>query len=238
SLLYKEMERKTLYVILPRPIRRWHFLVGKYLGIVCTAGVFIAIVGGVQLWVIALQLEAGLGALLAFPLLGLGALGLTLWRAHDRSLALIPWALAWLAGAAALLASTQASIAPLLAGFALSFSEVLVLAAVALFFSSFSTPFTTALLSLGVWLVGRSAHEMVTMRSALIPEGGRAVLAALAEIFPNFNLFVPSFGALGGLDGGVEAPLGYVITAFGYALAYGCGLLILASMIFRRRDLP
>src|SRR5690606_37382884 len=58
SLLYKEIERKTLYVILPKPIRRSEFLFGKYVGIAMTAAVFIAIMGGVQLWVTAVQAGA------------------------------------------------------------------------------------------------------------------------------------------------------------------------------------
>ena len=37
SLLYKEIERKTLYVILPKPISRAEFLLGKYFGILLTA---------------------------------------------------------------------------------------------------------------------------------------------------------------------------------------------------------
>ena len=45
SLLYKEIERKTLYVILPKPIARFEFLLGKYFGIVATCVVFIAIMG-------------------------------------------------------------------------------------------------------------------------------------------------------------------------------------------------
>ena len=47
SLLYKEIERKTLYVILPKPIQRHEFLLGKYFGIVLTAFVFIALQGAV-----------------------------------------------------------------------------------------------------------------------------------------------------------------------------------------------
>ena len=42
SLLYKEIERKTLYVILPKPIRRYEFLLGKYFGIALTVFVFVA----------------------------------------------------------------------------------------------------------------------------------------------------------------------------------------------------
>src|ERR1700754_3011503 len=91
SLLYKEIERKTLYVILPKPIRRHEFLLGKYLGIVLTAFVFIAIMGAVQLLVSTLQVAGpslGLGVLVV----GLpGLLGAAMYFARDRTAVLVPW---------------------------------------------------------------------------------------------------------------------------------------------------
>ena len=36
SLVWKEVHRKTLYVILGRPIHRWQYVVGKYLGLALT----------------------------------------------------------------------------------------------------------------------------------------------------------------------------------------------------------
>lgn len=35
NLLHTEIENKTIYTILSKPVRRWHFMLGKYLGIVC-----------------------------------------------------------------------------------------------------------------------------------------------------------------------------------------------------------
>ena len=55
SLLYKEIERKTLYVILPKPVRRWEFLLGKLFGITATGVVFVATMGALQLLVMAAQ---------------------------------------------------------------------------------------------------------------------------------------------------------------------------------------
>src|SRR5215471_19855652 len=40
--LYRELELKTVFPILARPIRRTEYLVGKYLGTLCTLLVFIA----------------------------------------------------------------------------------------------------------------------------------------------------------------------------------------------------
>jgi ABC-type transport system involved in multi-copper enzyme maturation permease subunit len=39
GLVYKEMEKRTLYSLLAKPIRRWEFLVGKYVGLLLTLAV-------------------------------------------------------------------------------------------------------------------------------------------------------------------------------------------------------
>src|SRR5579872_6380765 len=36
GLVSKEIEKKTLYTILSRPVRRWEFITGKYLGLLLT----------------------------------------------------------------------------------------------------------------------------------------------------------------------------------------------------------
>jgi ABC-type transport system involved in multi-copper enzyme maturation permease subunit len=38
SLLYKEIDRKTIYTIITKPVQRWQFLVGKFAGIIATVG--------------------------------------------------------------------------------------------------------------------------------------------------------------------------------------------------------
>jgi hypothetical protein len=101
SLLYKEIERKTLYVILPKPIARAEFLVGKYLGIALTASVFVALMGAVQLWVMAVQRGSMTLALGLGPVLAAGLAGVLVWRAKDRTAALLPVALGLLAAGAA-----------------------------------------------------------------------------------------------------------------------------------------
>jgi len=39
GLVYKEIERRTLYTLLAKPIRRWEFLVGKYAGLLLTLAI-------------------------------------------------------------------------------------------------------------------------------------------------------------------------------------------------------
>lgn len=232
SLLYKEIERKTLYVILPKPIARWEFLAGKYFGIALTAVVFVAIMGAVQLWVLAVQHGGAPSLLISFPLLAIGVLVAALVRKIDVSVVLLPWSISIFAVAAGVAHVANAPLWIPLASMALTLGEVLVVAAVALLFSSFSTPFLTGAFTLGVWIVGRSADEMITMRSRELGPQVRSLLHALGHIVPNFNLFVPGRETLT-----LGAPLLYVGQTMGYAVLYATVLLVLASLLFSRRDL-
>jgi ABC-type transport system involved in multi-copper enzyme maturation permease subunit len=39
GLVYKEMDKRTLYALLAKPVRRWEFLLGKFAGLVLTLAV-------------------------------------------------------------------------------------------------------------------------------------------------------------------------------------------------------
>lgn len=235
SLLYKEIERKTLYVILPKPIRRHEFLLGKYFGIALTALVFVALMGAVQLLVAAYQRAGPTGPWVGAVVAAAASLAVAMARVRDRTAALPPWSLGFLAVAAVVAGVAGVDLSTMLAQLTLVLGEVLVLAAVALLFSSFSTPFLTGLFTLGVWLVGRSADEMATTQSQFLTQGLKSFLHALARVVPNFNLFVPGRHALTTMaaDGSAWA---YVGTSMGYAVLYAAVVLALASLIFRRRD--
>lgn len=43
SLVWKELDKKTIYTILSKPIPRWMFVLGKYLGLMLTLGVEVVI---------------------------------------------------------------------------------------------------------------------------------------------------------------------------------------------------
>ena len=108
----------------------------------------------------------------------------------------------------------------MLASLVLNLGEVLILAAVALLFSSFSTPFLTGAFTFGVWLVGRAAHDMVAMKGRVLSPTVKTLLSWLAEILPNFNLFVPGRATLVTKATAFGEPLAYVATSMGYSILY------------------
>ena len=236
SLLYKEIERKTLYVILPKPIRRHEFLIGKYVGIVFTVFVFVAIMGSVQLGVSTVQAARGIGEL-AISLVGLLLLlGFGMYRARDRTAVLIPWSAVALFVCSVVAARAGIPLTPILAALVLTMGEVLVLSAVAMVFSAFSTPFLTALFTTGVWVVGRSADLMITMKGKVLPPVVIELLREVVRVWPNFNLFVPGAHALDQQLSAAAKPVGYVLSSMSYAFLYSTLLLAFAAWVFRRRD--
>ena len=236
SLVYKEIERKTLYVILPKPIRRYEFLLGKYFGIALTVFVFVAIQGAVQLCVSSVQAHAK-PALVAAVVLGAPLLLLLwVWKAKDRTAAVVPWSCLALGASAYVASTTNLELSVIMASLVLTIGEVLILTAVAMFFSAFSTPFLTSLFTIGVWLVGRSADSMSTMKSDSIPVAVKDMLKQIVKVWPNFNLFVPGRHTLEVQLTAAAGPLSYVLNNMLYAGAYALIALTLAALIFERRD--
>lgn len=63
TLLQKELAKKTIYNILAKPVERWQFLVGKYLGMLATATLMVVLMGlglGLFLWLLENQLNSAL----------------------------------------------------------------------------------------------------------------------------------------------------------------------------------
>ena len=236
SLLYKEIERRTLYVILPKPIARFEFLLGKYFGIVATCAVFIAIMGALQLLVTAIQADASTALVIGVPVALAVLLGIAFFFVKDRTVVVPIWSLVALGATAWVCSTVDVEVYRLLASLLLGLGEVLILTAVALLFSSFSTPFLTGAFTFGVWLVGRAAHDMVAMKTRVLSPAMKGLLRWLAEVLPNFNLFVPGRNTLVGKSVEYGEPLAYVATSMGYAVLYAAAVLVLASLIFRRRD--
>jgi hypothetical protein len=245
--LHRELEQKTIFPILARPIARGEYLIGKYLGTLLTLAVFLMADGG-----LVLLLAAGLGGRSIAVVAGTGgafvgvvllaALRFAIYRGPAVSRANLVWTFGPIPWSAALLVAgaVLAGVAPderrvVLAGALLSFAEVAIVAAVATFFASFSTPFISALLTIGVWLVGRSADSLAHMPARYVGETMRVAGAALARVVPNLQVYVPPRTLLTGEAPGVAlAP--YIGRASIAAVCWAALLLALAGTIFRRRD--
>lgn len=234
--LHRELEQKTLFPILARPVQRGEYLTGKYLGTLLTIAVFIMADAGLVLLISAALGGRSIALVASAGALSVAALGAAAWRwPWARTFGPIPWALLLL-----LLGAMLADRAPderrvVLGASALAFLEVAIIAAFATLFSSFSTPFLSALLTIGVFLIGRNADALARFPVKTFGQGMHDFGVLLSKIAPNLHVYVPPRPLLTGeaIDARLSTYIGMAAIA---AAGWSVGLLAVASQIFKRRD--
>jgi ABC-type transport system involved in multi-copper enzyme maturation permease subunit len=185
ALVSKEIDRRTVFAILAKPVARGEFLVGKYLGLCVTLAVNVLVMGvGVSL---ALVYVRGVASPLAWRI----------WPAIG-----------------------------------LIYLELAILTAVALLFSSFSTPVLSALVSCGVFVIGHFSGDLKTFAATLGSDAARWIFGGLYYVLPNFA----TFSFMTPAAHGMVPPATHVAAATAYALVYIAVVLLGARLIFDRRD--
>jgi ABC-type transport system involved in multi-copper enzyme maturation permease subunit len=234
--LHRELELKTIFPILTRQLRRHEYLLGKYLGIFATLFAFVALDGATVLAIIAVQSKQHVS-------LTLGVLGglllvfvaLLVRARFSRVFVVLPWSAA-LFLAMLLLSDGAAGERQLVVASAfLTLAEVAIVGAIAMLFSSFSSPWLTAAFTGMLFVIGRSSETLANMPERVFGTTVRAIGILLAKIVPNLNLYVPARPLLLGQLAAVPI-WGYVGRAWLNAIFYAAVLLALSAIIFRRRD--
>ncbi len=181
GLVYKEIEKRTVYTLLSKPIRRAEFLTGKYLGLCMTLGVNLAV------------MSVAFYALLA--LRGFSAEGM------------------WMA-------------------LLLTYVELLLVTAIAMFFSSFSTPILSGLLAGTLWVVGHLTWSLKLLEDLATGAVTRGVIRFFYIVLPDLE----KLNVRGDLVHGVALSPERFSFAIIYGLSYTVLVLLAASAVFQRRD--
>lgn len=234
--LYRELELKTVFPILARPIRRGEYLVGKYLGAVFTMTVFIAANVAVLLFALAFMADRPLLQLLATLFGSIAVATLVAWRVpRSRTLMPVLWALGMAVVGWFMAANAPDDRGVVVYSSLLTVLEVGVVSAMATVLAAFSSPFLTAMCTFGLFLWGRSADTLAHLPRKvfgdLIAEAG----TWMSKVPPNLMLYVPPRSVLLGEVPDV-AMARYLVDCSLYALLWSTGLLAAAIIIFRRRD--
>jgi ABC-type transport system involved in multi-copper enzyme maturation permease subunit len=185
GLVSKEIEKKTLYTILARPVRRWEFIVGKYFGLLMTLVVNTA-----------------------FMTIGLYiALLVTAHGLHR--------------GDALLLAAIYCIVL-----------QFMIMVALTLLFSSFSTPIFSAIFAFALFVIGTFAEDLKNF-AAMSHGITKWLTTAAAYLVPNFaTLNLISQAAH-------EQPVSGSLIWWNtiYALVYSGAVIAASVLIFERRNL-
>jgi Cu-processing system permease protein len=234
--LYRELELKTIFPVLARPLSRSEYLVGKLVGTVLTLVVFVLANSGALL--LALAVLSGRSpvevVLVAFATIGCALL--VAWK-KPRARTWLPMGVAFaLAVAGFFLSNAAPDDRRVIAGSALlTLCEVVIIASIATLFSAFSSPFLTAVFTFSLFVVGRSADALAKLPAKVFGEAIHDIGEAVSHVVPNLMVYVPPRPLLTGEAAG--SSLGnYLLVAGGQALAWCVFLLVVASAIFRKRD--
>jgi len=236
SSLYRELELKTIFPVLARPIHRYEYLLGKYLGTLLTIYVFVAANAAVLLMELASLGGQSPWALSGVTAAVLAVSGVVAWRLPRWRtplpivvavvLALLGW----------VMADGAVDERRVVVGAALLTScEVGIVTAVALLFASFSSPFLTATLTLGVFIVGRSADTLAKLPEKVFGPAIHDAGVLLSKVFPNLMVYVPPRTVLTGEAVDVTFAQYFPLAAT-QAFAWSVALLVGSALIFRRRD--
>jgi ABC-type transport system involved in multi-copper enzyme maturation permease subunit len=182
GLVYKEIERRTLYIIITKPIRRAEFVLGKFLGLALTLAVNVAIMG-TGLLLLASTMEARLTWELGLPVI-------------------------------------------------LTFVKLMVVTAIAVLFSTFSTPTLSAIFTLALVVVGSLAEDLQLFAATFGGPILQALVASLYLVLPN----LASLDVGAAVVHGRPVPAAVAGLAAAYGVAYVAALLAGAVWIFQYRD--
>jgi ABC-type transport system involved in multi-copper enzyme maturation permease subunit len=188
-MIPNEIERRTIYTILSKPVQRWQFLIGKYLGAVLSLGLMMLMMIVVLVSTYYIQ-------------------------QHDAS-----------------------AIADLIKAPIMYFVQMSLLAAVAIFFSTFVTPLVNFFLSGGLYLLGSLFNPFFqTLQEA---QGTPIVAKVFAQIvnvllpnFANYNVQNPIINPTQTIQN--EGAYYFQVTVYG--LFYIGILLVGGMLIFDRRE--
>lgn len=195
QLVSKEVDRRSIYSLVSKPIERHQILLGKYTGLVLTLAVNLAI------------MALALYAVLAF--------------------------MNWMATAEARAAWDAPALDPaLLTAVGLTFVELAIVTAIALFFSTFSTPMLSAALTFALFAAGRLSGDLRNFDQAVDSPAAAALAQGLYWVLPN----LAPFDVRAQVVHGLPVATGHVAFAVLYAVLYITALLLLSALIFSRRD--
>ena len=195
GLVSKEVERRSIYSLLAKPILRSQLVVGKYFGLALTLLVNVSVM-----------------ALALYALLGYLSWGV-----------LPEQAAAW---------DAPALDPALLKAIGLIFVELLLVTAIALFFSTFSTPLLSAAMTFALYIVGHFSADLRNFQDVVGSPTAARLVKGLYWVIPN----LAQFDVKSSVVHGQPVLFGQIALSLVYAVFYIGMLILVSAFIFSRRD--
>jgi Cu-processing system permease protein len=195
GLVSKEVERRSIYSLLAKPVTRGELVLGKFAGLALTTAINLAVMVAVFYLVLA--------------------------------------TLAWMEVETVRRSWEAPATDPrMLLAVYLIFVQLLLVIALALFFSTFSSPLLAASFTVALYVAGHFSRDLRDFEVVVGDSPVRYLTAALYYLLPNMGLFDVKAAIVHGL----AVPAGHVLLATLYGLLYIAALLTASILVFVRRD--
>ena len=195
GLVSKEVERRSIYGLIAKPLSRTQLVLGKYAGLAFT-----------------LAVNVGVMTLAIY-------LVLAWWHSQTPENVRAAWA-------------APALDPALLTAIGLIYLELLVVVAIAIVFSTYSSAILSAAFTLGLVVAGHFSQDLRNFDQVVDSPAAQALARGLYYVLPNLSFF----DVKARVAHGEAVAWGEVGLAAAYAAVYISSLLTLAVWIFSRRD--
>jgi len=182
NLVYKEIDKRTIYTLLSKPIHRYEFLLGKFLGLNITLLVMVVIMSAVFFGLIFIYSS----------------------KFEPKFLIAI----------------------------LLIFMELIIITAISILFSSFTTPILSSVFTFSLFLIGHFSQNFKFFIAKTKTPVGKILIKILYYILPNLEKFNIKTEVVHNL------PLNsnFILYSLLYGIFYALAILFLSALIFHRRD--
>jgi ABC-type transport system involved in multi-copper enzyme maturation permease subunit len=187
NLVYKELDKRTIYLIFTKPIRRWQFIVGKFAGLAVCLLAVTAMMGAFLIAAAALNGERNLLAMV-------GSLGLL-------------------------------------------YLELLLVNALATFFSTFATPLMSVIFTLGLWVCGHLSQSLLALGNMSTSPFVKSMFTGIYHVLPDLSKLTQiRFEILAASQAAPHFSSEAIMLIAAYVLAYIVVLLSFATAVTERRE--
>lgn len=197
NLVYKEYDKRTIFLILTKPIRRWQFVVGKFVGL--------------SLCILAIT-----------ALMGAFLIALSLYNGAPANM-----------------------IPNLVAACGSIYLELLLVIALATFFSTFATPLMSVLFTFGLWIIGHLGQSLLALSKMSTNPAVEAISRGIYYMLPDLGKLTevrfelinpPSTGAWSPTEVAQQFGVETLLLLAIYVIAYVVLLLSFGTLIIERRE--
>jgi len=182
SIVYREIDRRTIYTVISKPVARWQFILGKFLGLITTVSLLL---GGMTVLFVVINVIVA-----------------------------------------------ESFNSQLLVAILLTWMEMVLLTALSVLMSTIASPILGAIFSLLLYVIGHASADVKDLATRFGSGTLRAISDVVYYALPNLEYL----NVRSKVTHGVQIDVAYVAFASSYALLYSLVFLVIAVLVFERKE--